>query len=215
VAAASAALAAPAFAQSPEPPPAVQAAPAAWTAESLADLRAALHRAQAHGLDGSDLVRQADAATPADGAQLRRITLTYAKALAQGVADPKQLHETFTLETNQRDLAGELIQALRQDRLGSWLASLPPDDADYHALSAAYLEARAAAKAHPKSAELRQHARTLALNLERRRWLARKAPETRIDVNVAAAKLWFFKDGIVLDSRKVVAGAPDHVTPLL
>jgi murein L,D-transpeptidase YcbB/YkuD len=193
----------------------VQIAAPAWTSQSLADLLAALREAPAHGLDASDLVRQAEGATPADGAQLHRIALTYAKALARGVADPKELHETFTLETNQRDLAGELGQALRAGRLGAWLTSLAPDDADYRALSAAYLEARAAAGAHPKSAELRQKARTLALNLERRRWLARNAPETRIDVNVAAARLWFFKDGVMLDSRKVVAGAPAHETPLL
>lgn len=214
-AAALAALAAPALAQPIDSPPAIEAAPAAWNAQSLADLRAALHNARAHGLDASALLKEAEAASPADDAQLRRIALTYAKALASGVADPKELHEKFTLETNQRDLAGELIQALRQDRLRAWLASLAPDDADYHALSAAYLQARAAVTAHPKSLELRQKARTLALNLERRRWLAREVPQTRIDVNVAAARLWFFKDGVMLDSRKVIAGAPDHETPLL
>jgi hypothetical protein len=135
-AAALAALAAPALAQPPElpPPPMIQFAPAGWTAQSLADLRAALQGAGAQGLDASDLIRQTDAATPADAAQLRRIALTYPKALAFGVADPKQLHEGFTLETNQRDLAGELDQALQQDRLGAWLAALPPDDDDYRAL---------------------------------------------------------------------------------
>lgn len=214
-AAALTALAAPAFAQPPEPPPTVQAAPSAWSAESLAALRSALGHAAAHGLDASQLIRQADAATPADGARLHRIALTYAKALALGVADPKALHQTFTLETNQRDLAGELGQALAQGRLGAWLASLPPDDADYRTLSAAYLDARAAAKAHPRDAARRQKARTLALNLERRRWLARDVPQTRIDVNVAAARLWFFRDGVMLDSRKVVAGAPVHETPLI
>ena len=58
-------------------------------------------------------------------------------------------------------------------------------------------------------------ARTLAVALERRRWLARNAPATRIDVNLAAARLHYYRDGKVVDSRKVIVGKPDHETPLL
>lgn len=192
------------------PTPAVAAPAQAWSEADAQALRHALAKAPAHGLDVTDLAQTAADAGPQDGARLSQVALTYAKALAFGVADPKKLHETFTLETNDRALDGELQAALSQHRLGAWLASLAPQDADYKALSAAYLQARA--EGAPKA---QARARTLALNLERMRWLDRRPAATRIDVNVAATKLWFFKDGEVLDSRKVVAGAPGHETPLL
>ncbi|THD80933.1 MAG: murein L,D-transpeptidase [Phenylobacterium sp.] len=195
----------------------VAAAPvaAAWTPASAAALATALRHADAHGLDASDLARAVEAAGPGDATRLNRIALTYARALALGMVDPRRLNVVFSLETNRRPLDAELAQALREDRLGPWLASLAPQDDDYRTLSEAYLQARAAAGRHPGSKALDLKARTLALNLERRRWLARGAAPTRIDVNVAATRLWFFKDGILLDSRKVVAGAPGHETPLL
>lgn len=58
-------------------------------------------------------------------------------------------------------------------------------------------------------------ARTLAVNLERRRWLAREAPETRIDVNIAAAALAYWRDGAVADRRRAVVGEPGNETPML
>ena len=208
-------LAAPAVAQPDLGSPAEISAPsAAWSERDVAALQAGLADAPAHGLDASALEAALQATSPDDGARLNRIALTYAKALGLGVVDPRRLHETFDLETNQRALNAELDAALGQGRLRAWLASLPPQDEDYRALSSAYLQARSAAEAHPGS-KAAARARTLALNLERLRWLARRPEATRIDVNIAAAKLWFFKDGALLDSRKVVAGAPGHETPLL
>ena len=60
-----------------------------------------------------------------------------------------------------------------------------------------------------------ERARTLAVNLERRRWLARQVPATRIDVNTAAAVLTYFRDGKGRDRRRVVVGQPDWETPQL
>ena len=58
--------------------------------------------------------------------------------------------------------------------------------------------------------------RTLAVNLERRRWLPRDAPPpTRIDVNTAAATLTYWRDGGIADQRRVVAGQPGNETPQL
>ena len=57
--------------------------------------------------------------------------------------------------------------------------------------------------------------RTLAVNLERRRWLPREAPPTRVDVNTAATMLTFWRDGRAADRRKVVAGQPGNETPEL
>ncbi|NUS99715.1 MAG: L,D-transpeptidase family protein, partial [Sphingomonas sp.] len=58
-------------------------------------------------------------------------------------------------------------------------------------------------------------ARQLAVNLERLRWLDRKPPETRIDVNTAAATLAYWRDGALRDRRNVVVGQPDWETPEL
>ena len=58
-------------------------------------------------------------------------------------------------------------------------------------------------------------ARTLAVNLERRRWLPREAPATRIDVNTADTTLTYWRDGAVADRRRVVTGQPGKETPPL
>ena len=58
-------------------------------------------------------------------------------------------------------------------------------------------------------------ARILAANLERRRWLPRDLPSTRIDVNTADATLTYWRDGRVVDRRRVVTGQPDWETPQL
>ncbi len=58
-------------------------------------------------------------------------------------------------------------------------------------------------------------ARTLAVNLERRRWLPRDVPATRIDVNTADATLAYWREGNVVDRRRVVTGQPGNETPQL
>jgi murein L,D-transpeptidase YcbB/YkuD len=58
-----------------------------------------------------------------------------------------------------------------------------------------------------------ERARILAVNLERRRWLSRQLPGTRIDVNTAATVLTYWKDGSAKDRRVVVAGQPEWETP--
>lgn len=56
-------------------------------------------------------------------------------------------------------------------------------------------------------------ARALAVALERRRWLARNPPATRIDVNIAAATLAYVRGGQVADRRRVIVGQPGWETP--
>jgi murein L,D-transpeptidase YcbB/YkuD len=58
-------------------------------------------------------------------------------------------------------------------------------------------------------------ARTLAVNLERRRWLARTPAATRIDVNTAAAELVYLKEGKPAWTSRTVVGSPDNPTPAL
>lgn len=58
-------------------------------------------------------------------------------------------------------------------------------------------------------------ARAVAVALERRRWLERTPPATRIDVNIAAAQLSYYRDRVLVDTRRVVVGKPGTETPLL
>src|SRR3546814_12830635 len=51
-------------------------------------------------------------------------------------------------------------------------------------------------------------ARTIAVAMERMRWLDRNPPATRIDVNLASARLAYWRGGKPADTRKVVAGQP-------
>ena len=61
----------------------------------------------------------------------------------------------------------------------------------------------------------RDRARTLAVAMERLRWLDRNPPATRIDVNTAASILDYWRDGQLADERRVVNGQPGWETPQL
>ncbi len=65
------------------------------------------------------------------------------------------------------------------------------------------------------SATAENRARQIALNLERRRWLARDVPDERIEVNTAAAIMVYWKDGKPVHSNRVVVGSPTNQTPSL
>ena len=65
------------------------------------------------------------------------------------------------------------------------------------------------------NASPRDRARTLAVAMERLRWLDRNPPATRIDVNTAGTFLDYFRDGRPLDHRKVITGEPGKETPQL
>jgi murein L,D-transpeptidase YcbB/YkuD len=49
--------------------------------------------------------------------------------------------------------------------------------------------------------------------MERLRWLERRPPDTRIDVNTAAAFLDYWRGGQNMDHRNVVPGEPEKPTP--
>lgn len=59
------------------------------------------------------------------------------------------------------------------------------------------------------------HAQQLAINMERRRWLSRDVPATRIDVNTAASFLNYYRGGTLAHSARVVNGKRDTPTPQL
>ncbi len=203
-----------------EQPPANQAAerPTAWSRENETALTQALGQAERHGLDPQEYLRPLAGARGGDReAALGRAALAYARALARGRVDPARLHQDYGLARPEADLEPGLRQALAGGDVAGWLAGLAPGDADYAALSEAYVATVreiAAAQGRPAPA-LAERARTLAVNLERRRWLERTPAATRIDVNTGAATLTYWRGGRAADSRRAIVGEPGTETPML
>jgi murein L,D-transpeptidase YcbB/YkuD len=264
----------------------------AWTSGEAEDLLEVFQGAQANGLDPSPFTRiiQAAEGRGERDAELTLAALTYAKALAHGAVDPKAVHDIYSLDRPEIDVAVGLDQAIRSKALVSWLNSLAPQDAEYKALSQAYLDYQAraqaaaaapiptgprvtagAADARIAEVSLRlaqegfldeaaaaaatggaftpavsqglrlfqadqdlkvdgalddatvealntmsaDRARQLAVNLERRRWLARDVPATRIDVNTAAAELVYWRDNAPAWKTRTIAGSAENATPAL
>ncbi|HEV2816865.1 MAG TPA: L,D-transpeptidase family protein [Allosphingosinicella sp.] len=192
----------------------------AWTRESEAALTAAIGEAERHALDPAAFLGpvRAAASPAARDAALSLAALTYAEALARGRTDPARIRRPYTLPRPGPDLARGLERALGAGGdVGAWLRGLAPHDEEYRLLSEAYVAANrqvVAAQGRPPPALL-DRARSLAVNLERRRWLEREPPATRIDVNSGAATLAYIRDGAVADSRRVVVGEPGRETPEL
>jgi L,D-transpeptidase YcbB len=278
---------------------------AAWTREQAEALGGAFGEAARHGLDAKGFLKQAQqGATAAEReAGLTLAAIGYAQALATGVVDPRKIWPDYSVPAHRADVVAGLGGAVGRGEIAAWLASLPPSDAEYEALSDAYLryrrqaagERRAAVAPGDKidvgdrdarvpqiAAALRatgylappapeptpqpgkaparkaaadatlytreiaaaaarlqadygieadgvignatlealntgaaDRARILAVNLERRRWLERSPPATRIDVNTAAAFLDYWRDGTPAHRARVVVGQPDWETPQL
>jgi murein L,D-transpeptidase YcbB/YkuD len=266
-----------------------------WSKDTEQQLREAIKQAPANGLKPDLFLKGGE-----DGAGLTQAAVNYASALANGYADPSQLHEVYTIPRPKVDVRPGLQQAIQKGDVKGWLASLTPQTGEYRALSQAHLhflqlasqsqfqpvadgkpikpgsrdprvaQVAAALSAvgylnpaqsqQPASGQRPQatahsiiysralvaavkqlqgdfgfkqdgiiggdtldalnagpayRARQLAIAMERLRWLPRTPPETRIDVNTAAAFLDYWRDGQHVDHRNVVAGEPDKPTPQL
>lgn len=263
---------------------------AAWNESRARELAEALRDAPRHGLEASQFLRESDAGqSPAEReARLTLAALSYADALANGRVNPNEIFEIYTVPKPDPKIGAGLDQAIERGEVGAWLASLAPQDAEYKALSEAFLryskgrgqgDAIAAGETirqgmedprvpqiagalrtngylqgeeqasqtpnrfTPQMAEAvkrlqqdyglkadgivggntlevlntgaAERARTLAINLERRRWLDRRPPAQRIDVNTAATFLTYMRDGKPVDRRRVVVGQPGWETPQL
>ena len=116
---------------------------AAWDDDAAGQLQEALANAPEHGLKAemflpSPLPEDEAAREPA----LTKAALLYASALASGFVDPKSLGNIYTIPRPKPDLAAGLNQALANDDVATWLASLAPQTEEYRALSTAYLQFR-------------------------------------------------------------------------
>ncbi len=192
-----------------------------------AALIAAIGEAERHALDRDafiDPVLRAHGDSARDAA-LSLAALSYAEALAKGRTDPGRIHDVYTVPRPDPDLAAGLDRALQGGDVKTWLTGLAPQGEEYRLLSDAYVRYNRQASqalrqpegspARRAAAEPIERARTLAVNLERRRWLEREPPATRIDVNTGAATLSYWRDGAIADRRRVVVGQPGNETPEL
>jgi len=193
----------------------------AWTHEAEASLNAALNEADRQGLNPDEYRRLL--ANARDGAAreaaLSLAALSYAEALARGKTDPRQLERIYEIPRPEPDLTGGLERVLMGNGdVRTWVNGLAPQDADYRALSAAYVQAKHEVDAARGRATQAQsdRMRTLAVALERLRWLDRAPARTRIDVNTASTTLTYWRDGTPKDTRRVVVGsAGERATPSL
>lgn len=264
---------------------------AAWSEASAESLVQALQTAPRHGLNVSRFAELVDESNTgaAREARLTQAALSYAEALAHGAVNPKKVEKIWALDGPTDDLAAGLNQALQSGSVDAWLASLAPRDAEYAALSQAYVAAKAQAdqaaaapippgptlrvgSSDPRVVAIAQRligalylagtpqtgadgvftpqiaagvkalqrdagrpqtgvvddaalalineapaalSRQLAVNMERRRWLKREVPATRVDVNTAAAELVYFHDGRPAWTGRAIVGDPEHQTPAL
>jgi L,D-transpeptidase YcbB len=114
----------------------------AWKSSTEQQLRDAIANAPANGLKPELFLKGGE-----KGAALTEAALKYASALANGYADPKQLHEVYTIPRQVVDVRQGLQQALQKGDVKSWLDSLAPQTDEYRALSQAHLHYLQLAKA--------------------------------------------------------------------
>lgn len=260
---------------------------ARWTAKTVEQLREAIDRRAAHGLDRMRFTVEGKPGSAEGQAALTQSALHYAAALARGASDPAKLNNIYSVPRPDPRLRAGLAEALAKGKIDDWLSGLAPQDDNYRGLSKAYLALRkkgdapeatipdAAKPLEPGARDPRipaiarqlvasdylgsgstqgdtygpamvkavqrmqadygikpdgvigtqalailnlsnaDRARAIAIAMERLRWLDRNPPATRIDVNLASARLAYWRDGKLADTRKVVVGKPETETPQL
>jgi murein L,D-transpeptidase YcbB/YkuD len=189
-----------------------------WDRGLEQQLLAALDGAPSHGLTRDLFLKGELPSGDADrNRALTRIALDYASALARGKTDPAKLYDVYTLPRPTVDVAAGLRQAMADGKLGEWLDTLAPQTDEYRTLGQAFvaLVQQPPGQPTPGSPDSRERARQLAVAMERLRWLERNPPATRIDVNIAATLLDYWRDGQHQGQRRVVAGQPGWETPQL
>ena len=106
----------------------------AWKSSTEKQLREAIANAPANGLKPDLFLKGGE-----KGAALTEAALKYASALANGYADPTQLHEVYTIPHQMVDVRAGLLQALQKGDVKGWLDSLAPQTDEYRALSQAHV----------------------------------------------------------------------------
>lgn len=113
---------------------------AVWNSGRGRELTQAIAQAQAHGLSEGDFLEGSPPPEPAQReARLTQAALAYASALAKGFTDPSEIREIYTVARPETDVVAGLAQAVSSDKVGDWIASLPPRSREYQALSREFL----------------------------------------------------------------------------
>ena len=175
-------------------------------ADSLVE---AVLRAGDQGLDPNlfhaDLVQRRAALSSLDcELLLSDAFLSYAGALAYGAVPVKLRGPNETLTPGPVDVAATLDVAISSPDPGAAIEALAPATPAYLALRRAMKIYRPGALAGDTAATRRL--RTIAVNLERQRWLPRPLPTERVWVNVADEHLVFYRTGQPVFSTRVVVG---------
>jgi len=156
--------------------------------------------------------------------------LSYADALSRGAMPIEDRADDEDLMPEPVDVVGVLDAAIASPNPAQLIEALAPSSPAYVAMRRAYLENRAVteggipmrgsdARKKPERgvtenrAAAERRMRRLAINLERLRWLPRRMPSDRVEVNAAIARLRLFRDDRPVFTTRVVVGEIDKQTP--
>ena len=128
--------------------------------------------------------------------------LSLGRDVALGRTKPGRIDPRWKARREPPDFVGTLIAATTGD-LNTWLESIKPQHAQYAALQKALLDPAMA-----------QHAGTIALNLERWRWMPDDLGDRHVMVNIPSFHLDARESGQSVLQMKVVVGTPENKTPI-
>jgi murein L,D-transpeptidase YcbB/YkuD len=172
-------------------------------------------RSDRYRLGEIDLGRKAQGAEAAAEFEilLTDSLLRYARDLRQGQAELRDLDQDVGLPPDYFYPATDLTEALKANRLGDFLASLPPPHPEYQHLKVALARYRAIA-AKDGSSAADEHVQRIIANMERWRWVPRSFGSRYVNVNTASASLEVMENGNVVLTSSTVVGKPDSRTPI-
>lgn len=202
----------------------------AWTAEperAIAALRL-VRRAPEHGLDAGDYgeadlssvisdtkrledtLKKNPAATARLDVRLTTALLALGRDVALGRINPTVIDRRWKPRRAAPDFVTTLSMAAGSEDEGlvdGWLETVRPRHPEYAALQKALADTR------PQNAT-DGRARTLAINLERWRWLPDNLGATHVLVNIPAFYMAVREQGRPVVEMKVVVGTPARQTPV-
>jgi len=169
----------------------------------------AVLRAGDQGLDAglfhAALLRRRATLSPVDHELiLSDAFLSYADALARGAVPAERRGDDQVLTPGPIDVAAALDDAAGSADPAAAIEALAPATPTYRALRQALRRYRSGAPAGDSATT--QRLRTIAVNLERERWLPRPLPADRVWVNVADERLTLYRAGQPAFSTRVVVG---------
>jgi murein L,D-transpeptidase YcbB/YkuD len=193
-----------------------------WTTreKQAASLINAVSRADDHGLAPelfhAEALRSASTLPALDRELLLSDAfLTYADALARGVVPVERRRDDEVLKPEPIDVAAALDAAIGSADPAASIEALAPTTPTYRALRQALYDSRAGLPVGGAKTVTPRVRETIAVNLERERWLPRRLPADRVWVNAADERVVMYRDDKPVFSSKVVVGMVEkkHQSP--